>query len=47
MPQSLSKLYVHLILSTQHREPLADAIGSRLSARLLGDRAQEPGLSGA
>ena len=22
MPQSLSKLYVHLIFSTQHREPL-------------------------
>ncbi len=37
MPQSLSKILVHLIFSTKHREPLiAPNIGPRLHAYMVG-----------
>ena len=37
MPQSLSKVLVHLIFSTKHRQPLVhDAIRARLHAYLAG-----------
>ena len=37
MPQSLSKVLIHLIFSTKHREPLiAEAICPRLHGYLVG-----------
>ena len=47
MPQSLSKVLIHLIFSTKHREPfIHDAIRSRLHAYLVGimENMQSPSI---